>query len=239
MLKTHRITTVFILIVVFIIAGCGQQAEPTGTPEVTEAVIDDATPETMPTEADNETPEPTSNEPTVTPTRDTTPEVTDADTTPEATDADATREASDGDATPETNASDASDDENDATPEVTLQDQYELSVRNGLEADSVPPAEQDPPEGSRWFAVIARFANVSGETFELTESAVTLIDTDGESYDPLEGDDTVNPSLFGTYEPGDTILGLARFAIPQDATAMTLQICLDSACTETIESEIP
>lgn len=222
MLRIHRIFTCVLIVVSLLIAGCGAFGGSNGDaedelPTLAAPVNDaDATPEATPDDSD------------------TTPEVSSdsENATPEAV-SNGTSE------TPE-----AAPNESNVTPEVTaevlsIEEQYDVSVSYGLEADSAPDTDQDPPEGSRWYVVAATVSNTGGATIELTANEVALIDAEGERYAPLAEDPSLSPPLLGTFAEGESVLGLARFAIPVEATPTTLEVCLDNACNEVIQDDIP
>lgn len=143
------------------------------------------------------------------------------------------------DETPEPTSIDETPEPDDETPEPSIDEQYDVSVSYGLEADSAPEAPEAPPEGSRWFIVAATVANEGGNTIEIDQDELALIDSEGNRYEPLADDPSLSPSLLGTFEQGESVLGLVRFAIPNEATASFLEVCLDDECNDFIRSEIP
>lgn len=139
--------------------------------------------------------------------------------------------------TPEPTPIDETEEPDNETPEPSVEERYNVTVSYGLEADSAPEAPQEPPEGSRWYVLAATIANQDGDTIEISRDWITLIDSDGESYPLFADDPSMTPPLFGTFEPGESVLGLGRFAIPLEATPAFLEVCFDAECNDIIRSE--
>jgi len=184
-------------------------------------------------------------------TREATPEVTtQAAGTPEVT-AGATEDAAEATGTPEVTSA-AEDDPITETPAVTpLVDdtateivsvsaggEYYIAVLGSFE--TMPEGVPAPPAGSRWFAVTATLANQTGAAVSVSAERLTLIDAEGERYAPEAPDEFTQPPLVGAaLTEGTSVLGLARFALPEEAEAALLEWCPAEDCDQPLQAVVP
>ncbi len=115
-----------------------------------------------------------------------------------------------------------------------------IAVSTLLEADSVPPAPQDAPEGFRWVVISATLANQSDAPIDVAPSQLIIIDAEENRYTALSDDSSLTPQLVGiTLESGDSVMGFARFAIPVSAVPQLVEWCLDADCASKLQADVP
>lgn len=118
--------------------------------------------------------------------------------------------------------------------------EYYVAVTNNLMGEFAPPAEADPPEGFEWVVIGATLSNDAGETVEVTQESITLIDAEGNRYSPEPDDTSITPQLVGsTLAEGESVVGFARFAIPEGAMPDVLEWCVDEDCTIALQNNVP
>lgn len=140
----------------------------------------------------------------------------------------------------------------EATPDETAAATEEaeiVSVSEGGEyyiavSYTVDPPEDDevgaPPEGQRWIIVVATLANQGGETVTVEAEDLALLDTNGNRYLPEPPDNDTQPPMVGAeLAEGEDVLGLARFAIPEDIVPTILEWCPTETCETPLQSQIP
>ncbi len=122
---------------------------------------------------------------------------------------------------------------------TTADDAYYLAVSYAIDAPDQDNGNR-PPDGFRWLLVVATLANRSGAQVTVNSGNLILNDTEGEHYLPEAPDDETQPPLVtAVLDTGVDILGIARFAIPIDATPESLSWCLDDECQTMIQSPMP
>jgi hypothetical protein len=120
--------------------------------------------------------------------------------------------------------------------------QYGFQVSYAL--DNVEPDDPaaGPSEGERWIVVVTAIQNESNDPIVIERQSLALVDQQGNRYTADEPGDETQPPLVGArLEPGEDILGLVRFTIPDDADAAMLEWCPgDSApCDQPLTAPIP
>lgn len=110
--------------------------------------------------------------------------------------------------------------------------------------DNVEPDDPDngPPEGQQWLVVVTAIQNGSDDAIVVGQPSLTLIDQQGERYVPDEASEETQPALVGArLEPGEDILGLVRFTVPDGIDPATLEWCPQgtSPCDQPLSSPIP
>jgi hypothetical protein len=110
----------------------------------------------------------------------------------------------------------------------------------------VPEGVPAPPAGRTWLVVVATLGNQTGPAVQVTAQDLALIDEAGSRIAPEPPDDTTQPAMVGAVlAEGQSILGIARFAVPVGTTpsSLTLEWCPlradDGPCPEPIRSAIP
>jgi len=110
--------------------------------------------------------------------------------------------------------------------------------------DDVAPDDSDagPPEGERWIVVVTAIQNENNESIVIERQSLALVDQQGNRYAADEPGDETQPPLVGArLEPGEDVLGLVRFTLPEDAEAATLEWCPGSSapCGQPLTAPIP
>lgn len=122
---------------------------------------------------------------------------------------------------------------------TTADDSYYLAVSYAIDAPDQDNGNR-PPDGFRWLLVVATIANRTGPSVTVSAEDLILNDSDGGHYTAEAPDnDTQPPLVTAVLDTGVDILGIARFAIPFDATPESLSWCLDDACQTMIQAPIP
>lgn len=213
-----KLTNIVLLAIIGIfISGCGLLS-PSSSAE--EATTPEAAPEVATTEAATAAVTPDT-------TPDTTPEV--AATTPQAT-----PEAAE---TPEAAATQEASTTEDPSGFISADGAYfvtadRLTVATGV---NVNPA----PEGHRWIMLTGTLANQSGPTVSVDTEDLTLLDAQGNRYEPGEMVERVQPSLIGsTLEAEDSVYGFAIFAVPEDVEPNTVEWCPGGQCDEPLRTPV-
>ncbi|MBN1680761.1 MAG: hypothetical protein JW966_10740 [Anaerolineae bacterium] len=117
--------------------------------------------------------------------------------------------------------------------------QYTIAVSYALE-DNLPENTPDPPDGFRWIVVVATLGNQTGDTVPVDQDSLALLDRDNHRYSSELPDDNTQPPLVGAaLAPGESLLGLVRFAIPEGATADRLEWCPGGNCDQPLHAIIP
>lgn len=210
-----RLMGSWLLILPLLLAACDQDSDstPEATPEVTPEAVTQAA---------------------VTP--EITPGVTDdaeATGTPEVTSA-----AEDDPITETPAATPLVDDTATEIVSVSAGGEYYIAVLGSFE--TMPEGVPAPPAGSRWFAVTATLANQTGAAVSVSAESLTLIDAEGERYAPEAPDEFTQPPLVGAaLTEGTSVLGLARFALPEGAEAALLEWCPAEDCDQPLQAVVP
>jgi hypothetical protein len=130
----------------------------------------------------------------------------------------------------------------EATPEirnVSLSGEYFLTITNVID-EYLPETTPDAPEGSKWILITASIHNTTGPTINVEEGALYIVDDKDERYVAETPDAATMPPLVGASIPtGQGVMGIARFALPQDSTPMRLEWCLDADCAQVIGIDLP
>jgi hypothetical protein len=122
---------------------------------------------------------------------------------------------------------------------TTADDAYYLAVSYAIDAPDQDNGNR-PPDGFRWLLVVATLANRSGAQVTVNTGNLILNDSAGEHYFPEAPDNETQPPLVtAVLDTGVDILGIARFAIPFDATPESLSWCLDDECQTMIQAPLP
>ena len=173
---------------------------------------------------EDSTPEPATAEPTAVVTEEATESPDPADVV-----AQATEEA-------------AATDDPAVTPEPTLLQstsaggEYSVSVSYTVDAAEDDPIGA-PPEGQRWIIVVATLANQQGEAVTVAADHLALVDTENNRYSPEPPDENTQPPMVtAELAEGESVLGLARFAIPETAVLAHLEWCPGGECETPLAS---
>jgi hypothetical protein len=134
----------------------------------------------------------------------------------------------------------------DATADATTtlfppNDKYLLQVSYTVERDEAS-GDAGPPEGSQWLIVVAAIENESAQPLTVARGSLILISENGEEFEADAPDESTQPPLVGAeLAPGESILGLVRFTIPNNTVANVLQWCPLglSPCEVTVRAPIP
>lgn len=122
---------------------------------------------------------------------------------------------------------------------TTADDSYYLAVSYAIDAPNQDSGNR-PPDGFAWLLVVATLANRTGDSVTVSADDLILNDSNGGHYTAEAPDnDTQPPLVTAVIDTGVDILGIARFAIPINATPETLSWCLDDACQTMIQAPIP
>lgn len=140
----------------------------------------------------------------------------------------------------------------EATPEETVAVTEEaeiISVSEGGEyyiavSYTVDPAENEDvgeaPEGQQWLIVVATLSNQAGETVTVNPEDLALLDNNDNRYPPEQPDNSTQPPMVGAeLAEGESVLGLARFAIPENVIPTVLEWCPGGTCETPLQSRIP
>jgi hypothetical protein len=130
--------------------------------------------------------------------------------------------------------------------DVSTTDDGDYYVAVSYAQDFVPEGVPAPPAGQMWLVVVATLGNQSGPTAQVAAEDLALIDEAGGRIAPEPPDDTTQPAMIGAaLAEGQSILGIARFAVPVGTTpsSLALEWCPlradDDSCPEPIRSAIP
>jgi hypothetical protein len=103
-----------------------------------------------------------------------------------------------------------------------ISDDVVLAVSYALEGQG----ETEPPAGQKRVVVVASVQNRGEQPLTITRESLTLIGSEGTRFSPEEPDENTEPPLVGTtLEPGEDLLGLAAFIVPEEVTAAELELC--------------
>lgn len=119
--------------------------------------------------------------------------------------------------------------------------EYGFQVSYTLDAEPDDPAT-GPPEGERWIVVVTAVQNQSAQAIVIERQSLALVDEEGERYLPDEPDEETQPPLVGArLEAGEDLLGLARFAVPEDSEPLVLEWCPGTSipCSQPLTAPIP
>ena len=97
-----------------------------------------------------------------------------------------------------------------------------------------------PPDGERWLIVVGTLRNDAGDTVTVNAEHLTLLDAQGNRYSPEAPDDSTQPPMVSAeLAEGESVLGLVRFAIPEDVTPILLEWCPEGNCEPPLQAQIP
>jgi len=110
--------------------------------------------------------------------------------------------------------------------------------------DDVEPDDPaaGPPEGERWIVVVTAIQNETNDPIVIERQSLALVDQQGNRYAADEPGEETQPPLVGArLEPGEDILGLVRFTIPEDTDAAMLEWCPGGSapCDQPLTAPIP
>lgn len=124
-----------------------------------------------------------------------------------------------------------------ACPDDTYFISVSYALEEGLEDSSSLRALS---AGEKWYVVTATLTNQAGEAIEVGAEDVVLIDAEGARYLPEVPDETMSPQLVGSQlAEGDSVLGFARFAVPEAITPLLLEWSPGEDCGMPIQALIP
>lgn len=124
---------------------------------------------------------------------------------------------------------------------VCPEDKYFISVSYALEEGLEDSSSlRELSAGEEWYVVTASLTNQAGEAIEVGAEDVALIDAEGTRYLPEVPDETMSPQLVGSQlAEGDSVLGFARFAVPEAITPSLLEWSPGEDCGMPIQAFIP
>lgn len=94
---------------------------------------------------------------------------------------------------------------------------------------------EELPAGHEWVMPLATLSNDAGEEIEVDSEELVLIDVDGNTYLPSTLLERVQPQLVGTaLAAGDSVYGVALYAVPTDVELDLLTWCPTGDCEESL-----
>jgi hypothetical protein len=105
------------------------------------------------------------------------------------------------------------------------------------ESETVPPTFPDFTEGEQLVLVTASLLNnTADDPVEVERDHIALIDTNGDSWEPLDVE-APTPTLYDqTLALEENVVGFALFSIPEDVTPQLIQWCPEGDCPTPLES---